>query len=85
MLTGLGNSEACFFSKIKAVFMENKGYNDLWRHLALQRQWRCHHRRHREEVHEAGRGRRQYDVQMAEQWGVSSLVRAGCVCDPLLD
>jgi hypothetical protein len=29
MLTGLGNSEACFFSKIKAVFMENKGYNDL--------------------------------------------------------
>jgi hypothetical protein len=30
MLTGLGNPEACFFSGIKAVFMENSGYNDLW-------------------------------------------------------
>jgi hypothetical protein len=29
MLTGLGNSEACFFSGIKAVFIENRGYNDL--------------------------------------------------------
>jgi hypothetical protein len=47
--------------------MENKGYNDLWCHLALQRQWRCHHQRHCKEVHEAGRERRQYDVQMAEQ------------------
>jgi hypothetical protein len=67
MLTGLGTSEACFFSEIKAVFMENKGYNDLWCHLALQRQWRCHHQRHCKEVYEAGRERRQYDVQMAEQ------------------
>jgi hypothetical protein len=31
MLTGLGNPEACFFSGIKAVFMENRGYDDLWR------------------------------------------------------
>jgi TPR repeat protein len=31
MLTGLGNPEACFFSEKKAVFMENKGYNDLRR------------------------------------------------------
>jgi hypothetical protein len=30
MLTSLGNPEACFFSGIKAVFMENSGYNDLW-------------------------------------------------------
>jgi hypothetical protein len=51
MLTGLGNLEACFFSGIKAVFMENRGCNDLRscrglsiRHLAIQRQWRC--RRH---------------------------------------
>jgi hypothetical protein len=29
MLTGFGNPEACFFSGIKAVFMENRGYNDL--------------------------------------------------------
>jgi hypothetical protein len=29
MLTGLGNSEASFFSGIKAVFMENRGCNDL--------------------------------------------------------
>jgi hypothetical protein len=29
MLTDLGNPEACFFSGIKAVFMENGGYNDL--------------------------------------------------------
>jgi hypothetical protein len=29
MLTGLGNPVACFFSGIKAVFMENRGYNDL--------------------------------------------------------
>jgi hypothetical protein len=31
MLTGLGNPKACFFSRIKAVFMENRGYNDLRR------------------------------------------------------
>jgi hypothetical protein len=31
MLTGLGNPEACFFSRIKAVFIENRGYNDLRR------------------------------------------------------
>jgi hypothetical protein len=31
MLTGLGNPEACFFSGIKVVFMENRGYNDLRR------------------------------------------------------
>jgi hypothetical protein len=30
-LTGLGNPEACFFSGIKAAFMENRGYNDLQR------------------------------------------------------
>jgi hypothetical protein len=28
---GLGNPEACFFSEIKAVFMENRGYKDLQR------------------------------------------------------
>jgi hypothetical protein len=31
MLTDLGNPEACFFSRIKVVFMENRGCNDLWR------------------------------------------------------
>jgi hypothetical protein len=31
MLTGLGNTEACFFSGIKTVFIENRGYNDLRR------------------------------------------------------
>jgi hypothetical protein len=31
MWTGLGNPEACFFSGIKAVFMENRGCNDLRR------------------------------------------------------
>jgi hypothetical protein len=30
-MTGLGNLEPCFFSRIKAFFMENRGYNDLWR------------------------------------------------------
>jgi hypothetical protein len=30
-----------------------------------------------EAVHEEGRGRRQYDVEMAEQWGVSAFVREG--------
>jgi hypothetical protein len=29
MLTDLRNLEACFFSGIKAVFMENSGCNDL--------------------------------------------------------
>jgi hypothetical protein len=29
MLTNLRNSEACFISRIKAVFMENRGCNDL--------------------------------------------------------
>jgi hypothetical protein len=39
MLTDLGNPEACFFSGIKAVFMENKGCNDL---RARHRGWaRC--------------------------------------------
>jgi hypothetical protein len=33
MLTDLENLEACFFSGIKAVFMENWGCNDL-RHAA---------------------------------------------------
>jgi hypothetical protein len=33
MLTDLGNPEACFSSRIKAVFMENRGCNDL-RHAA---------------------------------------------------
>jgi hypothetical protein len=31
MLTDLGNPEACFFSEIKVVFMENRGCNDLQR------------------------------------------------------
>jgi hypothetical protein len=31
MLTDLGNPEACFFSGIKAVFLENRGCNDLRR------------------------------------------------------
>jgi hypothetical protein len=31
MLTSLGNTEAFFFSGIKAVFMEKRGYNDLRR------------------------------------------------------
>jgi hypothetical protein len=31
MLTDLGNLEACFFSEIKVVFMENGESNDLWR------------------------------------------------------
>jgi hypothetical protein len=29
MLTDLENPEACFFSGIKADFMENRGCNDL--------------------------------------------------------
>jgi hypothetical protein len=29
MLIGLENLEACLLSGIKAVFMENRGYNDL--------------------------------------------------------
>jgi hypothetical protein len=33
MLSGLGNSEACFLSGIKAFFIEHRGYNDL-RHVA---------------------------------------------------
>jgi hypothetical protein len=31
MLIGLGNLEDCFFSEIKVVFIENRGYNDLRR------------------------------------------------------
>jgi hypothetical protein len=31
MMTDLGNPEACFLSAIKAVFMENRGCNDLRR------------------------------------------------------
>jgi hypothetical protein len=31
MLTDIGNPEACFFSGIKAVFMKNRGCNDLRR------------------------------------------------------
>jgi hypothetical protein len=31
MLTDLGNSEACFFSEIKAIFTENEWRNDLRR------------------------------------------------------
>jgi hypothetical protein len=30
MLTDLGNPEACFFLRIKVVFMENRGCNNLW-------------------------------------------------------
>jgi hypothetical protein len=56
------------------------------RHLALQRQWRCHRRRHHEGVHEAGRGRWQYDiVEMAEQQGVCTFAREGRMCAPLLN
>jgi hypothetical protein len=29
MLRGLGNPEACFLSRIKAFFIEHRGYNDL--------------------------------------------------------
>jgi hypothetical protein len=31
MLTGLGHPEACFFSGVKAFFIEHRGYNDLRR------------------------------------------------------
>jgi hypothetical protein len=31
MLSGLGNPEACFLSRIKAFFIEHMGYNDLRR------------------------------------------------------
>jgi hypothetical protein len=31
MLTGLGNPEACFLSRIKAFFIEHRGHNDLRR------------------------------------------------------
>jgi hypothetical protein len=31
MLTGFGNTEACFLSGIKAFFIEHRGYNDLRR------------------------------------------------------
>jgi hypothetical protein len=31
ILTGLGNSEACFLSRIKAFFIKHMGYNDLRR------------------------------------------------------
>jgi hypothetical protein len=30
MLSGLRNPEACFLSRIKAFFIEHRGYNDLW-------------------------------------------------------
>jgi hypothetical protein len=47
--------------------------------------WRCRRRRHHEGVHEAGRGRRQYDVaEMAKQRGVSAFAREGRTCTPLL-
>jgi hypothetical protein len=55
------------------------------RHLALQGQWRCRRWRHHEAVHEAGRGRRHYDVEMAEQRGVSAFAPEGHACYPLLD
>jgi hypothetical protein len=29
MLSGLGNLEACFLSRIRAFFIEHRGYNDL--------------------------------------------------------
>jgi hypothetical protein len=31
MLSGLGNPEACFLSRIKTFFIEHRGYDDLWR------------------------------------------------------
>jgi hypothetical protein len=31
MLSGLGNPKACFLSRIKAFFIEHRGYNDLLR------------------------------------------------------
>jgi hypothetical protein len=31
MLSGLGNPEVCFLSRIKAFFIEHRGYNDLQR------------------------------------------------------
>jgi hypothetical protein len=90
MLSGLGNLEAGFLSGIKAFFIEHRGWARCGIlsicHLALQRQWWCRQRRHREGIHEAGRGRRQYDVvEMAEQRGVSAFAREGHACTPLLD
>jgi hypothetical protein len=81
MLTGLRNPEACFFSGIKAVFMENRGYSDLrcaaegghdaaaylYAIFLYRDNDGAARRRPREAVHEAGRGRRQYDVKMVEQ------------------
>jgi hypothetical protein len=98
MMSGLGNLEACFLSRIKAFFIEHRGYDDLRRAaeggnnaaaylytILLYREWRCRYRRHHEGVHEAGCGRRQYDVEMAEQRGVSAYAREGCACTTLLD
>jgi hypothetical protein len=73
MLSGLGNPEACFLSGIKAFFIEHKGYNDLRRaaeggHDAAANLYAIFLYRDNEGVHEACRGRRQYDVvEMAEQ------------------
>jgi hypothetical protein len=54
--------------------------------ILLYREWRCRRRRRHKGVHEAGRGRRQYDVvEMAEQQGVSAFAREGRACAPLLD
>jgi hypothetical protein len=74
MLSGLGNPEACFLSGIKAFFIEHKGYDDLRRaaeggHDAAAYLYAILLYNDNEGVHEAGRGRQQYDVRMAEQRG----------------
>jgi hypothetical protein len=100
MLIGLGNPEACFLFEIKAFFTEHRGYNDLWRaaeggHDAAAYLYAILLYRDNggaaaadttKGVHEAGRGRWQYDVvEMAEQRGVSAFAREGRACAPLLD
>jgi hypothetical protein len=87
MLSGLGNPEACFLSGIKALFIEHRGYNDLRRaaegghdataYLYTILLYRDNGGAATDDtvkgVHEASRGRRQYDVvEMAEQQGVST-------------
>jgi hypothetical protein len=85
MLSSFGNPEACFLSRIKAFFIEHRGYNDLRGTARVSTMRRpiympsCSTETMEvspsttpRRVHEAGRGRRQYDVEMAEQRGVSA-------------
>jgi hypothetical protein len=81
MISGLGNPKASFLSGIKAFSIEHKGYNDL-RHAAegghdagaylytiflYRDNGGAAADDTKKGVHEAGRGRWQYDVEMAEQ------------------